>query len=159
MGGKVYRIGDYNLVIMDYAHDHLPEDGSPDRATAEDLEIYCSIEKIGSKAKKEISIKIADLYGVTKYEDGNYGIDWEHDGPRTWLFNSMKEKGLKIEITPILSIHATTDKWKEIPHYYLTSDIGDENIVVTTERRTFDIQRIDEINWLGSRGFEYARPT
>jgi len=157
MGGIYYRVGDYGLTIMDYALDDLPEDGSETADIYDTIFIDCEITRVSSRRKKGIKIRASDLYSIKKYDDGKYSIDWDNDarGPRDCLFNELKRKKIPIEASPVLSIHATGRDWKLIPKYYLNSDIKNEDIIVTIKPRVFTIKSIDELEWLGQRGFNY----
>lgn len=154
MGGQVYRIGDYEAVIMDYAYDDLPEDGTMSRVEYDNLIISFKVNNIKTKSSKEFSISISELHSIKRHDDGRYYIDWDGLSPREWLFNKLVQSNTKIEIIPILSIHVTSNH-NLVPDYYLQSEIGDEEIHVSTIPKQYEIKSLSELEWLGDRGFRY----
>jgi hypothetical protein len=163
MGGLVFRVGDYQVVEMDYAYE-VPEEGADSAEYYDTLVASITVEKLRSDSTgKEFNIPVSELWHIVKCEDGRYWPSWslgkEEDGktPRDWLFNKLAEAEIKVVITPRLNIHCSNqDNYKTIPGYYLSTDIYDDDIVVKTTPKEYLITDLKELEWLGSKGFGYS---
>lgn len=157
MGGRVWSVGDYSIVIMDYSFDVLPEDGvnKSEIEEVKKIPLNIKIEKRFTNEEKEMNIPVGDLFPFKKYDDEKYGIDWHGEtDPRYWLLDLLKKQNKEIKIKPQLNVNCHEI---EPPNYYLQSDIFDDDIKIGITERIFVIANVKELDWLGSRGFFNGR--
>jgi len=171
MGGYAYRVGLYELHFMDYHYDEIPEDGADSPQFFDTLLVDCEIIKLPEKwtkntklKTKKLSVPCSKLYTIKDHGDGTYGLEYDYNkpGPREWLFDTLKAQSKVLEIIPMLKLSVSRDDdekyYKNVPDYYLQSNIGDEDIKTGMKPRTFLIENLEQLEWLSMRNFGYSRP-
>lgn len=159
MGGWANRIGHYEVSQMDYYYDGIEEENQT-------LEYYkakivnVKFKNLKTKAEKIIAVPLSDLHDFVKHNDSDLyymSSDNEDKSLRNWLWNKLKSSNIRVVSAFKLNIHLSNSKdWSTCPNYYLNSRVGDENIKISIIPVELEITSIEQINWLGARGFYYA---
>lgn len=140
---KTYvEYGDWN---WDYIKNNKPKEYY-DKAA-----IDATIDEDGEK--KEIKIPVNKLVDI-KLVKTNY--TWEWNDKKTlhkWLFDYLRKKGEKIEGYVYVNLHTGCLDYDKplVEGYYLQSEIGDENIVLSTKKKIHEIKNYDDYKWLRLR--------
>lgn len=159
MGGWSNRIGLYEVSQMDYYYDGIEEENQT-------LEYYkakfvdVKLKNLKTKAEKIIAVPLSDLHDFVKHDDSDLyymSSDNEDKSLRNWLWNKLKSSNIRVVSAFKLNIHlSNSNDWSTCPNYYLNSPVGDENIKISIIPVELEITSIEQINWLGARGFYYA---
>ena len=156
MGGCVYRIGDYQALIKDYEYPKTyDDDDNPIKQDPAHI-INVKLTNLLSGQEKEVQARLDELENLTP--DGFFDEKMKRN-PSHWLYERLRFLNRPILIIPSLSLHignAEAEVLKNMPRYYLNTDIMDENIQIITHPRIFEINDISELDWLASKGLSYC---
>lgn len=143
---------------MDYYYDEI-------KTEKQTLDYYNS-QKVDIRFKnlktlkvKNVSVPLSELHDFVKHDDSDlYFLSSENEKKslRNWLWNRLKKSNIKVTSAFKLNIHVDRDYWKVCPDYFLNSPIGNDDIKVGIQPMEFEIESIEQLEWLGSRGFYYA---
>ncbi len=156
MGGWANRIGHYEVSQMDYYYDGIPNGGQT-------LEYYKSktvkvkFRNRMSKQERLIDVPLCELHDfIYNEERGLWDLSWETENKSLldWLWRKLTTANIKVVTCLILSICGGN---KQCPTYYLKSKIGDNDIIITTERVEHEIERLEDIEWIYNMAFYFEK--
>ena len=159
MGGSAWTIGNNEMIMMDYALEGIPKKGAKTKAFFDTYQVGITIRNCeNDTTEEEIKVACSELFEIRQRKNGKYDIDWEHVKCREWFFDRLRNDA-KVIIYPIIELFtnhsvknyfAKTGKW---PTYYLSSEIYDEAVILTTKKKAFEITELAQLDWLAERGF------
>lgn len=150
MGGWTTRIGKWEAGQMDYYYEKIKEEGMP-LSYYQAASVTVDIRDLHTGKKKQIQVPLCEMHQTKLEDDGTYTLITECDTLFQWFWREIKKKGLLI--SSAFRINACAG----CPDYFLNSDIFDENITITTIKRVFEINTMEELDWLNEHGFVYER--
>lgn len=158
MGGWSNQIGHYAAFQMDYYYDHIAEEASIEYYNSETVQV--TLKNLKTNIEEKINVPLNELHDFVKQENNDlYSLNWNTEGKslRDWLWKKLKKDKIKIISAFELNVHLSNrDYWKECPNYYLNSNLLDNNIKISTNKVEFEVKSLEELDWLGKRGFQYA---
>ena len=145
MGRYVASIKDNYVEFGDWSFEYVKQ--NQDKGYYENYSIDAELNN------KSIKIPLLELMDIdlikTKYKTRRNNKKTLHK----WLFNYLKDKGEKIECYVAATLGTFNLNYEKplIDNYYLQTKIGDENIVLSTEKKVHQINTYDEYEWIRLR--------
>jgi hypothetical protein len=159
MGGWSNQIGHYEVSQMDYYYEDIKdEEQTLDYYNSKTVQV--EFKNLKTKESKLIDVPLIELHDFIKYKDNDlYFLSSENEEKslRNWLWNKLKKSNIKVTSAFKLNVHLSNrDNWKVCPDYFLNSKPLEDKITISTDRVEFEIESLEVLDWLGSRGFYYA---
>jgi hypothetical protein len=149
MGRYVAKINntyaEYGTLQWDYIKDRQPKEYYDNSK----IVVEITTEDVNYK----VEIPVGELKDI-KLVRTKYTLESSSDKSlHRWLFNYLKEQGEKIEGCICATLHTGGLEYDSpaIDEYYLQSEIGDDDIILSTKRKVHEIKKYEDYEWLRLR--------
>ena len=149
MGRYISKINNTYAEYGDYQWDYVKQNKPKEYYDKYTIPVEIEIE--GTKQTVEVPLlELVDIKLAKKY------YTWEWNDKKTlrrWLFNYCRNKGEKIEcvISATLGTFNLNYDKPLIEGYYLQTDIGNEDIILSKEKKTHEIKNFEDFEWIRLR--------
>ncbi len=149
MGWYISRINDVTAEYHDSFWSYIKHNKPKEYYDNESCDVTIKVD--GKEFTESVPLdELVDIKLVKK----NY--DWEWNDKKTlkrWLFNYLTAKGEKIECYVYATLGTFNLEYEKplVEGYYLQTEIGDENIVLSTVKKLHEIKSYDDFEWIRYR--------
>ena len=153
MGGYANTIGEWTLYYGDWCWDYVKRRQPLEYYEKHEFDGELKNRRTGEEEEIKIPLSaLANFKLLKKY----YDYEWKDEGLFMFLWNYLKEvKKYEVEVYLTVGINYNMiDRYREDydtyyqMYYYLQSEIGDDNVILSHTPKTHIIKSIDDYRWL-----------